>query len=279
MHFGRLKYIIKKKNSTLGIFITLLTYFSYKLHIFYKQISCFFKNTFYVFYKYILRIFNTYYTICTDSIIHKWPVTSEHGGKGDHGSKHGSVLKSMYLACWTDVTTGLACTSSITREYMEHGGRLPANCALTVYYLPVFPPYSDSNYGLCWLNAPLIYKDRFMYVDVWKCRHRILSHVLYICRLYPKPFWSVLFNAHWADCRLAQLLTVKAILIYLQCLRWNGLGVWLNFIFLFRFQLVLSINMSSDKRFMVNSCPSEKWQNVIDNPLASFSEVITGVPL
>jgi hypothetical protein len=31
---------------------------------------------------------------------------------------------------------------------MEHGGRLPANCALTVYYLPVYPPYSDSNYGL-----------------------------------------------------------------------------------------------------------------------------------
>jgi hypothetical protein len=31
---------------------------------------------------------------------------------------------------------------------MEHGGRLPANCALTVYYLPVYPPYSDYNYGL-----------------------------------------------------------------------------------------------------------------------------------
>jgi hypothetical protein len=31
---------------------------------------------------------------------------------------------------------------------MEHGGRLPANCALTVYYLPVYPPYCDYNYGL-----------------------------------------------------------------------------------------------------------------------------------
>jgi hypothetical protein len=31
---------------------------------------------------------------------------------------------------------------------MEHGGRLPANCNLTVYYLPVYPPYSDYNYGL-----------------------------------------------------------------------------------------------------------------------------------
>jgi hypothetical protein len=31
---------------------------------------------------------------------------------------------------------------------MEHGGRLPANSALTVYYLPVYPPYSDYNYGL-----------------------------------------------------------------------------------------------------------------------------------
>jgi hypothetical protein len=130
-----------------------------------------------------------------------------------------------------------------------------------------------------WLNAPLIYKDRFMYAYVWKCRHRILSHVLYICRLYPKSIWSILFSTHWADCRLAQLLTVKTIWIYLQCLRWNGLGILSNFIFLFRFQLVLSINMSSDKRFMVNSSPSEKWQNVIDNPLASFSQVITGVPL
>jgi hypothetical protein len=35
---------------------------------------------------------------------------------------------------------------------MEHGGRLPAKCALTVYYLPVYPPYSDYNYGL-WLTA------------------------------------------------------------------------------------------------------------------------------
>ncbi len=60
-----------------------------------------------------------------------WPVTSEHGGKGDHGP----VWKSMYSACSTHLTTGLACTSSITREYMEHGGRLHANCALTVYYV------------------------------------------------------------------------------------------------------------------------------------------------
>jgi hypothetical protein len=62
-----------------------------------------------------------------------WPVTSEHGGKGDHGP----VWKSMYSASSTQLTTGLACTMSITWEYMEHGGRLPANYALTVYYLPV----------------------------------------------------------------------------------------------------------------------------------------------
>jgi hypothetical protein len=55
----------------------------------------------------------------------------------------------MYSECSTQLTTGLACTLSITREYMELGGRLPANCVLTVYYLPVYPPYSDSNYGLC----------------------------------------------------------------------------------------------------------------------------------
>ncbi len=71
-------------------------------------------------------------------------MTSEHGGKADRGP----LSESMYTACSTQLTTGLACTSSITREYMEHGGRLPPNCALTVYYLPVYPPYSDYNYGL-----------------------------------------------------------------------------------------------------------------------------------
>ncbi len=73
-----------------------------------------------------------------------WPVTSEHGGKADRGP----LLKSLYTACSTQLTMGLACTLSLTREYIEHGGRLPANCALTVYYLPVYPPYSDYNYGL-----------------------------------------------------------------------------------------------------------------------------------
>ncbi len=71
-------------------------------------------------------------------------MTSEHGGKVDRGL----LSESMYTACSTHFTTGLACTLSITREYMEHGGRLPANCALTMYYLPVYPPYSDYNYGL-----------------------------------------------------------------------------------------------------------------------------------
>ncbi len=41
----------------------------------------------------------------------------------------------LYTACSTQLTTGLECTLSLTREYMEHGGSLPANCALTVYYL------------------------------------------------------------------------------------------------------------------------------------------------
>ncbi len=71
-------------------------------------------------------------------------MTSEHGGKADRGP----LLESMYTAWSTHLTTGLACTLSITREYMEHGGRLPASSALTVYYLPVYPPYSDYNYGL-----------------------------------------------------------------------------------------------------------------------------------
>ncbi len=71
-------------------------------------------------------------------------MTSEHGVKVDPGP----LSESMYTACSTHLTTGLACTFSLTREYMEHGGCLPANCALTVYYLPVYPPYSDSNYGL-----------------------------------------------------------------------------------------------------------------------------------
>ncbi len=73
-----------------------------------------------------------------------WPVTSEHRGKADRGP----LLESLYTACSTQLTMGLACTLSLTREYMEHGGRLPANCALTVFYLPVYPPYSDHNYGL-----------------------------------------------------------------------------------------------------------------------------------
>jgi hypothetical protein len=60
----------------------------------------------------------------------------------------GPLLESKYTACSTQLTTGLACTLSITRENMEHGGRLPANSALTVYYLPVYPPYNDYNYGL-----------------------------------------------------------------------------------------------------------------------------------
>jgi hypothetical protein len=38
------------------------------------------------------------------------------------------------------VVSGTVCTSSITRQYMGHGGRLPANCCLTVYYLPAYSP-------------------------------------------------------------------------------------------------------------------------------------------
>ncbi len=77
-------------------------------------------------------------------------MTSEHGGKVDHGP----LLESMYTACSTHLTTGLACTLSLTRQYMEHGGCLPANCALTVYYLTVYPPYSDYNNGLWGLPPP-----------------------------------------------------------------------------------------------------------------------------
>ncbi len=46
------------------------------------------------------------------------------------------------------VTITLCNLTLCSCTYMEHGGRLPANCALTLYYLPVYPPYSDYNYGL-----------------------------------------------------------------------------------------------------------------------------------
>ncbi len=59
-----------------------------------------------------------------------------------------SESRSMYTECRTHFTTGLACMLFITRKYMDHVGRLPANCALTVYYLPVYPPYNDYNCGL-----------------------------------------------------------------------------------------------------------------------------------
>jgi hypothetical protein len=81
----------------------------------------------------------------------------------------GPLSESMYTVSSTHLTMGLACTSSITREYMEHVGRLPANCALTVYYLPVYPPYSDSNYGLRGrrqLSTTSILKLKF---NFWQC--------------------------------------------------------------------------------------------------------------
>jgi hypothetical protein len=99
-----------------------------------------------------------------------WPVTSEHGGKADRGT----LLESMYTACSTQLTMGLACTLSLTREYTEHGGRLPANCALTVYYLPVYPPYSDYNYGL-WESGPCLDQP----FDALKGQpHLILEHLI-----------------------------------------------------------------------------------------------------
>ena len=100
-------------------------------------------------------------------------MTSEHGGKADRGP----LLKSLYTACSTQLTMGLACTLSLTREYIEHGGRLPANCALTVYYLPVYPPYSDYNYGLYRLRHVII-------VRIW----------LYFCEDDMSPW--VLFSIH-----------------------------------------------------------------------------------
>jgi hypothetical protein len=121
------------------------------LHILLYVISVFLLNYFRIFNTFF-RIFNAFFCIFNTFsvfliqylITNIWPMTSEHGGKADRGS----LSESMYTACSTQLTAGLACTLSITREYMEYGGRLPANCALTVYYLPVYPPYSDYNYGL-----------------------------------------------------------------------------------------------------------------------------------
>jgi hypothetical protein len=90
-------------------------------------------------------------------------MTSEHGGKADRGP----LSESMYTAWSTHLTTGLACTLSITREYMEHGGRLPANCNLTVYYLPVYPPYGDYNYGL-WLLPWIRFEYKIEFAEIFK---------------------------------------------------------------------------------------------------------------
>ncbi len=111
-------------------------------------------------------------------------MTSEQGGKVDHGP----LSESMYSACRTHLTTGsFACTSSVTREYMEHGGRLPPNCALTVYYLPVYPPYSDYNYGLWGVDSSpqghlsnLI--GRMSLTAAWASN----VHILVSCFLYVK---------------------------------------------------------------------------------------------
>jgi hypothetical protein len=134
----------------LCISFTLLPYFNtcylFFIHHFRFLNTCYIVSihNFCIFHTFYVFLIHTICTICTDSIIHIWPVTSEHGGKGDHGP----VLESMYTACSTHLTTGLACTLSLTRQYMEQGGRLPADCALTVFYLSVYSPYNDFNYGL-----------------------------------------------------------------------------------------------------------------------------------
>jgi hypothetical protein len=69
------------------------------------------------------QINGSYFLKVTCPSLHIWPVTSEHGEKVDHGP----LSESMYTACSTHLTMGLACMLSITREYMEHGGHLPAN--------------------------------------------------------------------------------------------------------------------------------------------------------
>ncbi len=45
-----------------------------------------------------------------------------------------------YIHRKTHVNMGLAHTLFITRKYMEHGCRLPADCTVTAYYLPTYPP-------------------------------------------------------------------------------------------------------------------------------------------
>ncbi len=97
-------------------------------------------------------------------LIHYWCINQSHMAydvrawrKSWPWSPLGKYVNSMQYA----LTTRLACTLSLTREYMEHGGRLPANCALTVYFLPVHAPYSDSNYGLCRLTG--VFHEGFMY--------------------------------------------------------------------------------------------------------------------
>ncbi len=133
-----------------------------------------------------------------------WPVTSEQGEKGDHGP----VWKSMYTACSTQLTTGLACTLSLTREYMEHGGHLPTNYALTVYYLPVYPPYSDSNYGLCRIISFL-----------W--RHKLTPGYALCCQtIYAHYVWKLtdqMIDVVTFYLKISVQILYKYILVQYQC--------------------------------------------------------------
>ncbi len=90
-------------------------------------------NTCYVFLIHYLRINQS-----------NQPMTSEYAGKGDHGP----VLESGGIEHGSNEIREEGCASFETRVYMEHGGRLLANCILIAYHLPIYRPYNDHNHGL-----------------------------------------------------------------------------------------------------------------------------------
>jgi hypothetical protein len=130
-------------NKSLTIFMTLFLYFSYIFHILYT-LPVFFK------YYYVLSIHffhickTTYYVFSIHFslfLIHYLCINQSHKAndvRDQRKSGPWSPLGKYVYRMKNSHNKGLACTSSVTRELMEHGGRLPANSALTVYYLPVY---------------------------------------------------------------------------------------------------------------------------------------------
>ncbi len=109
--------------------------FQYMLHIF---------NPIFPYFQYTLHIFVKWITY--SNIVDQWHMAYDVRA----GMKRGPwshLDKWVYSMC-NSCKYGLAGTSSITWHYMERGGCLSANCALTASYLPTYLPLNMYNYGL-----------------------------------------------------------------------------------------------------------------------------------